>query len=89
MPQLQFESLAQSLARLPQVVQSIPDVLRDPAANPLQAAILLSMGVVLVLVVLLSIILIIVRPSPEAEEETLRPGRRDWRCGWERGGDSR
>jgi len=68
MPQLQFKDLTQSLLRLPQVIQSIPDILRDPAANPLQAAILLGMGVVLVLVVLLLVILVIMRPSPEEEE---------------------
>ncbi|MDR3686229.1 MAG: cytochrome c3 family protein [Coriobacteriia bacterium] len=69
MPQIHFEGLMQSLTRLPQVLQAIPDVLRDPASNPLQAAILLSMAVVVVLVVLLSVVLIIMRPSREEEEE--------------------
>ena len=69
MPRIQYEGLMQSLTRLPQVLQSIPDILRDPASNPLQAAILLGMAVVLVLVVLLSVILVIMRPSPEEEEQ--------------------
>ena len=67
MPQLQFESLGQSLARLPQVIQSIPDILRNPSANPLQAAILLTITVVVVLIILLSIILLFVRPAREEE----------------------
>ena len=68
MPQLQFEGLTDSLLRLPEVIKSIPDILREPAANPLPAAILLGMALVLVLIVLLTFLLIIVRPSPEDEE---------------------
>lgn len=66
MPQgLHFENLQDSLSRLPGVIQSIPDVVRDPSANPLQAAILLSMLVVIILVVLLSVVLIFLRPADE------------------------
>lgn len=67
MPQLRFESLTDSLSRLPGVIQSIPDIVRNPAANPLQAAILLGIGVVLLLIVLMSIVLVIMRPESEDE----------------------
>jgi hypothetical protein len=65
MPNLQFESITESLSRLPQVIQAIPDVVRDPSSNPLQAAILLGIAIVLILVVLLTIVLIVMRPSAE------------------------
>ncbi|MEI7814890.1 MAG: hypothetical protein WCJ13_08870 [Coriobacteriia bacterium] len=68
MPGLQFESLTESLRRLPQVIQSIPDIVRNPAANLQQAAILLSMFVLLSLVVLLSIILAMLRPDVGEDE---------------------
>ena len=71
MPELTFEGLGESLARLPEVIRSIPDILRDPSANPVQAAILLGIVVALVLIVLVSVVLVIMRPSRE-EEELLR-----------------
>jgi hypothetical protein len=76
MPELQFEDFATSLSRLPDVIQSIPDILRNPAANPLQAALLVGIVLVLALVVLLSVLLIIMNPS--RQEQMLRPsaGRR-------------
>jgi hypothetical protein len=72
MPQLQFENLWQSLMRLPQVIKSVPDILRDPASNPLQAAILLGMALAIALILLLSVVLVFVRPS--ADEEALNGG---------------
>ena len=33
MPEVSFESLSASLLRLPGVLQSIPDILRNPADN--------------------------------------------------------
>ena len=68
MPQLPFDKVTQSLQRLPQFIQSIPDIVRNPAANPLQAAILLSMAVLVLLVVLLSVVLTIMRPDLEDAE---------------------
>ena len=67
MPNVQFENITQSLLRLPDVIKSIPDVLRNPAANPLQAAVLLAMALVLALIILLSIVLAIMRSSVEDE----------------------
>jgi len=67
MPPLHFESLTSSLMRLPDVIKSVPDVIRNPAANPLQAAILLAMLLVVLLIVLLSVVLLIMRPSAEDE----------------------
>jgi hypothetical protein len=63
-----IEPLGKSLARLPDVIRSIPDIIRDPSANPLQAAILLGIGITLVLIVLVSVVLFLVRRSPEEEE---------------------
>ena len=68
MPDVSFESVNESLRRLPEVIRSIPDILRDPTANPLQAAILLGIAVTIVLIVLVSVILAVVRPSAEDEE---------------------
>jgi hypothetical protein len=67
MPKVTMETLTQSLYRLPQVIRSIPDVIRNPAANPLQATILLGIALVLVLIVLLSVVLLIVRPDDEED----------------------
>ena len=69
MPQIQFESLSSSLRRLPQLIQTIPDIIRDPSANPVQAVILLAMAVVLILILLLSIILIVMKPPTVEEHE--------------------
>ncbi len=67
MPRIQFEGLNQSLARLPQLISSLPDLLRDPGANPVMAAILLGIVLVIALIVMLSVILVFVRPSREEE----------------------
>ncbi len=72
MPQITFESITESLMRLPAVIQSIPDIVRNPAANPLQATILLGIGLILLLIIVLSVLLMIMRPS--AEEEALLMG---------------
>jgi hypothetical protein len=68
MPELQFESLTDSLSRLPGVIASIPDILREPAANPLQAAILLAIALLFVLIVLMTVILAIMGRSAEDDE---------------------
>lgn len=68
-----FEGFNESIARLPQLLKSIPDILRNPAANPLQAAVLLGIGLVLVLIVVISVLLVFMRPSAE-EEALLREG---------------
>jgi len=68
MPQLQFQGIAESLQRLPQVLQTIPDILRDPSANPLQAAILLGIALVFMLIVLVGVVLLIMGRSDEGEE---------------------
>jgi len=70
MPSIQFEDLGSSLSRLPQVIQSVPDVIRNPAANPLQAVILLGIAILIVLIVLMSAILLLMR-SPDIKEEPL------------------
>jgi hypothetical protein len=67
MPTLQFQSLSDSLSRLANIFQTIPDLIRNPQANPLQAAILLSIVVVLLLIVLISVILMFVRPTSDEE----------------------
>jgi hypothetical protein len=69
MTPVSYESLKESLARLPAVVQSIPDIMRNPAANPLQAAILLGIALLLALLLVLSVFLALMRPT--AEEEAL------------------
>ena len=73
---LKFESLGDSVSRLPQLIRSIPDTLRNPAANPMQAAILLGIVLVLALIILISVFLVIMRPGrldeePLVEEELL------------------
>ena len=65
---VQFESLADSLARLPEVIRSIPDIIRNPSQNPMQAAILLGIAVTIVLIVVVSILIAVNRPSPEEEQ---------------------
>jgi len=65
MPSIRFENLSDSLSRLPNVIQSIPDIVRNPAANPLQTAILLGIGLVLALIVVLSVFIVLMRPSEE------------------------
>ena len=65
--QTQFEGLKQSLLRLPDVIKSIPDVVRNPVANPLAAVILLGAVSIIALIILLSVALIIMRPSVEDE----------------------
>jgi len=67
MPNVHFESLSSSLARLPDVIKTIPDILRNPAANPLQAAVLLGIGLVLLLTILLSAVLVFMRPTADDE----------------------
>ncbi len=72
MPDVQFESVTESLLRLPDVIKSIPDILRNPAANPLQATVLLGIAIMLVLILVLTVLLAFMRPS--AEEEALLAG---------------
>lgn len=88
MPSIHFESLTSSLMRLPDVIKSLPDVVRNPAANPIQAAILLAMFLVVLLIVLLSVVLLIMRPSEEDEllydqelddEPAVEEASRGWR----------
>jgi hypothetical protein len=67
-----FESLSSSLGRLSDVIKSIPDLLRDPSANPLQSGILLGIFVTLVLIVLVSVVLSVVRPSYYEDDELSR-----------------
>ena len=74
MPQVSFESLSESLARLPDVIQSIPDIVRNPAANPVQAAILLGIVLVFVLILVVSLVLVLMRPSAEEEALLLQLG---------------
>jgi hypothetical protein len=69
-----FESLSSSLSRLSDVIKSIPDLLRDPSANPLQSGILLGIFVTLVLIILVSIILMAVRPMHYDEGGAIKPG---------------
>jgi hypothetical protein len=64
---IHFENITESLLRFPDVINQIPDVLRNPAANPLQAAVLLGIGIVIVLIVLLSIVLMLMNRA-EAEQ---------------------
>lgn len=68
MPSITFESLSSSLSRLPEVIKSIPDLLRDPSANPLQSGILLGIFVTFVLIILVSIVLMAMRPPVDDEE---------------------
>lgn len=68
MPQIRFEGLTQSIMRLPDVIRTIPDIIANPAANPVQAAILLGIVFVLLLIVLISVLLIVVRPSRMEQE---------------------
>jgi len=68
MPPVEFEDLGSSLSRLPGLIEAIPDILRNPAANPLQAAILLGIGLIAVLIMLLSVFLFVMRPSREEQE---------------------
>ena len=65
-----YERLTFSPERVPQLIQQIPDIIRNPAAYPVQAAILLGIALVLVLIVILTVVLIIMRP-PRDEEEFL------------------
>ena len=67
--QIRFMSLSESLQRLTEVIKAIPDLLRDPSANPIQAAILLGIVLVLALIVLVSVVLVIMRPSRAEELE--------------------
>jgi hypothetical protein len=68
MAPVQFENPADSLQRLPQLIQSIPDTLRNPAANPVQAAVLLGIVLVLLLILVVTVFLFVVRPTREEEE---------------------
>ena len=65
MPKIEFESVGASLSRIPDVIRSIPDIIRNPAANPIQSAILLAIGLIFVLIVLLTLALLLLRPDRE------------------------
>ena len=62
---IDFQNIFGVLGRLPEVIQSIPDVLRNPAASPVQAAVFLAIALGLSIIVLLSIMLVILRPPKE------------------------
>lgn len=69
MPQVHFESIGGSLSRLPGVLRTVQDIIRDPSANPLQSAILLGVGLVSALILVITLFLVMTRPS--AEERAL------------------
>ncbi len=54
-----FESLTESLFRIPDVLRSIPDLIREPSANPVQAVLLFGILIVLVLIVVVSALLVV------------------------------
>ncbi|MEI8080975.1 MAG: hypothetical protein WCI74_03930 [Actinomycetes bacterium] len=63
--QVKFLDIGESLRRIPEVVRTIPDVLREPASNPAMAALLVGIISVLLLIVLVTIMLFIMRPDVE------------------------
>lgn len=67
----------ESLKRLPQFIDSIPDILRNPSGNPVQATILLGIVVVFILIILVSVVLALMRPSEEDEESWPQEGEED------------
>jgi hypothetical protein len=67
MSQIRFETITESLRRLPDVIRQIPDIWHNPAANPMQAAILLGIALILALIVLLTVVLVVLRPHEEDE----------------------
>jgi hypothetical protein len=57
-----FEDIASSLARIPELIASIPDMIREPGANPTQSMLLIAILVTLVLLILVCMVLIAMRP---------------------------
>lgn len=66
---INLQGFWQSLARIPDVVKSIPDVLRQPAANPIQATILLGIVLAFAAIVLLTVGLVVTRPAPDQSDQ--------------------
>ena len=56
-PSVGYEDLFSSLARLPEIFRSIPDIIREPSANPVHSVLLLAIFLLAVLIVLVSVML--------------------------------
>jgi hypothetical protein len=87
-----FESISDSLARVPDAINSISDVVSDPAANPVKATILLGIVVLFAMIVLVTVVMVFVRPRYEfaaadagdgfVEDAAARPRKRRRRGVW-------
>jgi len=65
MAAIRFDIIGQSLSRIPDVIRSIPDVIRNPSGNPLEAALLLAILLIVIVMLLLMVILVVMRPPRE------------------------
>jgi hypothetical protein len=65
-----------SLARIPQLIGSIPDLIRNPGANPTQAMLVIGILVILVLLIIVAMVLLAVRaPRRASGTDPARAGR--------------
>jgi hypothetical protein len=67
-----FEDLASSIGRIPGLLAAIPDMIREPSANPTQSLLVIAILVTLVLLILVSMVLLAMGPSRPARS-SLRP----------------